>query len=121
MVTGCRATPTKYLPERRNIIDCNFVFDIMLDGIFTRKARFVAIVSRFDIPHSTVYSSSVVSRETVRTALLLAALNQLDGKCCDPCGDYLNALVTERFALKLGTNMATIQGKLWLLIAPSTD
>ena len=54
------------------------------------------------------------------SALLLAAPNQLDGKCCDPCGDYLNALVAERFALKLGTNMAAIQGKLWLLIAPST-
>ena len=120
MVTGCRVTPTKYLPERHNIIDCHFVFDITLNRIFTRKTWFVAIVSRFDILPSTVYSSSVVSQETVCTALLLAAPNQLDRKCCDPCGDYLNALVAERFALKLGTNMATIQGKLWLLIAPST-
>ena len=55
--------------------ECHLVFDINMD--FMRKARFVAGGHITDPPASTTYTS-VVSRETVRIALLLAALNDLD-------------------------------------------
>ena len=64
------------------------IFDIKMD--FTRKARLVAGGHMTDTPASLTYSS-VVSRESVRIALLLAALNGLDVKTCDIGNVYLNA------------------------------
>jgi hypothetical protein len=52
------------------------IFDIKMD--FTRKARLVARGDLTDPPPTLTYSS-VVSRESVRTAFTLAALNDLDG------------------------------------------
>ena len=114
MVTGCRVTLTKYLPERHNIIDCHFVFDIKLDWNFTRKACFVADGSKVDIPGSTTYSS-VVSQESVRIAFLLAALNQLDVKCCDLSGAYLNAPVAERVCFEAGHKYGNNKGKIMVI------
>ena len=53
-------------------IKCHMVFDVKMDGKFTRKARFVAggHMSR-DVPASQRYSS-VVTRESVRIGLLYA-------------------------------------------------
>ena len=63
----------KALPGYQEI-KCHLVFDIKID--FMRKARFVAGGHMTDPPASMTYSS-VVLRETVRIALLLAALNDL--------------------------------------------
>ena len=57
---------------------------------FTRKARFVEGGHVTDPPALMTYSS-VVSREMVRIALLLAALNDLDVCAADICNAYLNA------------------------------
>ena len=56
-------------------IKCHMVFDIKMD--FTRKARYVAGGHMTEPPAETTYSS-VVSRESVRIAFLIAALNGLD-------------------------------------------
>ena len=53
----------------------NMIFDIKLD--FTKKARLVAGGHKTDPPTSMTYSS-VVSRESVRIAFTIAALNNLD-------------------------------------------
>ena len=53
------------------------IFDIKMDGKFTRKARLVADVHK-TAPLSSITYSSVVSRETVRIVFLLASLNDLD-------------------------------------------
>jgi hypothetical protein len=53
-------------------IHCHMIFDAKMD--FTRKARFVAGGHMTD-PPSTLTYSSVVSRDSVRIAFLLAALN----------------------------------------------
>jgi hypothetical protein len=55
-------------------IGCHMVFDIKMD--FTRKARYVAGGNTTEPPTENTYSS-VVSRESVRIALLVAALNNL--------------------------------------------
>jgi Reverse transcriptase (RNA-dependent DNA polymerase). len=53
------------------------IFDIKMDGKFTRKARLVAGGHTTDPPASATYSS-VVSRDSVRIAFMMAALNDLE-------------------------------------------
>ena len=58
-------------------INCHMIFDIKMDREFTRKERLVAGGHMTDTPSSITYSS-VVSRESVRIAFLIAALNDLE-------------------------------------------
>jgi len=53
------------------------IFDIKLGENFRRKARFCADGHKTDAPTSVTYST-VVSRDSVRIILLIAALNELD-------------------------------------------
>ncbi|KAI2500467.1 Reverse transcriptase (RNA-dependent DNA polymerase) [Fragilaria crotonensis] len=69
-------------------IRCHIIFDIKMD--FTRKARFVAGGHTTDTPGSLTYSS-VVSRDSVRLAFLIAGLNDLDVLAGDVTNAYLNA------------------------------
>ena len=54
----------------------HMIFDIKLGEGFRRKARFVADGHKTKTPPSVTYSS-VVSRDSVRICLLIAALNDL--------------------------------------------
>jgi hypothetical protein len=74
-------------------IPCHMVFDIKMD--FTRKARFVAGGHTTDPPSSLTYSS-VVSRDSVRIALLVVALNNLDILAADIGNAYINAEAREK-------------------------
>jgi Reverse transcriptase (RNA-dependent DNA polymerase) len=82
------------------------IFDIKIEG-FVRKARFVAGGHTTDVPESLTYSS-VVSRDSVRMAFLLAALNDLDIWAADVGNAYLNAKVREKIwtitGLEFGVN-----------------
>jgi Reverse transcriptase (RNA-dependent DNA polymerase) len=69
-------------------IPCHIVFDIKID--YTRKARFVA-GGHVTNPPSTQTYASVVSRESVRIALLIESLNDMDIMTADIQGAYLNA------------------------------
>ena len=62
----------------------------------TRKARFAAGGHMTAPPTSMTYVS-VVSRESVRIAFLLAALNDMDMLTGDIGNAYLNAYTTEKF------------------------
>jgi hypothetical protein len=62
---------------------------------FTRKARFVAGGHVTDPPTSITYSS-VVARDSVRLAFLIAALNDLDILSADIGNAYLNAPTKEK-------------------------
>jgi hypothetical protein len=64
------------------------VFDIKID--FTRKARFVAGGHTTSAPSLLTYSS-VVSRDSVHLAFLIAALNNIDIMSCDLENANLNA------------------------------
>ena len=74
------------------------IFDIKMNGNFTRKARLVADGHTIAMPSSITYSS-VVSRESVRIAFIIAYLNGLDIFLCDIGNAYLN----EKFKEKLCT------------------
>ena len=71
------------------------IFDINMDGKFTRKAILVADVHTTALTSSITYSS-VVSRESVRIAFLLESLNDLDIFACDIGNAYLYAKCREK-------------------------
>lgn len=56
----------------------HLVFDVKLGENFRRKARYCADGHKTGAPASVTYSSTVVSRDSVRILLLIAALNKLD-------------------------------------------
>ena len=66
-------------------IKCHLVFDVKMED-FRRKARLVDGGHMTETPKCMTYSS-VVGRETVRIALTIAALNDLQVKA----GDVMNA------------------------------
>jgi hypothetical protein len=74
-------------------IPCHIIFDVKMD--FTQKARFVAGGNKTD-PPSTLTYSSVVSRDSVRIAFLIAALNGLDILAADIGNAYINADAREQ-------------------------
>ena len=60
----------------------HIIFDIKLGENFRRKARYVADGHKTETPSHITYNS-VVSRDSVRIILLIAALNDLDILCGD--------------------------------------
>ena len=90
-------------------IKCHIIFDVKMD--FTRKARFVAGGHMTEAPNSLTYSS-VVSRESVKLAFLVAALNDLDIMSCDIGNAYLNAACREKIWFVAGPECgAELNGK----------
>ena len=61
---------------------------------FRRKARYVAQGNMTEPPATLTYSS-VVSRESVRIALTMAALNDLEVETADIQNPYFTGPVTE--------------------------
>ena len=74
-------------------IDCHMIFDIKSD--LTRKARLVAGGHMAQVPKESVYSS-VVARDSVRLAFMLAELNGLLVLAGDVQNAYLNAPTSEK-------------------------
>jgi Reverse transcriptase (RNA-dependent DNA polymerase) len=81
------------MPVGYKLIDCHMIFDIKSD--LTRKARFVAGGNQTEEPSESVYSS-VVSRDSIRIAFTIAALNGLKILAGDIQNAYLNAPTKER-------------------------
>jgi hypothetical protein len=89
-------------------IECHMVFDVKMD--LTCKARFVAGGHMTETPASLTYSS-VVSRDSVRIAFLIAALNDLDILSCDISNAYLNAPCREKIWFVAGPKFGSRQGQ----------
>ena len=81
------------VPPGYKHIPCHMVFDIKSD--LRRKARLVAGGHKTDPPKESTYSS-VVSRDSVRIAFTIAALNGLDVLVGDVQKAYLNAPTKEK-------------------------
>ena len=67
----------KDLPPGYQFIRCHMIFDVKMGEGFRRKARMVAGGHMTTTPASLTYSS-VVTRDSVRIAFLVAALNDLN-------------------------------------------
>jgi len=75
-------------------IPCHMIFDVKAVDL-SRKARYVAGGHKTDPPKESTYSS-VVSRDSVRIAFLVAALNGLEVMAADVQNAYLNAPTSEK-------------------------
>ena len=83
---------------------------------FRRKARYVAGGHATVAPPTLTYAS-VVSRESVRIALTLAALNDLEVKKSDIQNAYLTAPCSEKIWTTLGSEFGPdLAGKKALVI-----
>ncbi len=86
-----------------------------MDGAFTRKARYVANGKMIDAPPSMTYAS-VVSRDSVRIALTLAALNDLGVQCADVQNAYLNAKPKEHVYTISGDEFGQFKGRTVVIV-----
>ena len=76
-------------PPASQFMKCHTIFDIKMED-FRRKARLVAGGHMMETPKTFTYAN-IVSRETVRIALTVAALNDLEVKMSDVQNAYLTA------------------------------
>jgi UDP-N-acetylglucosamine transferase subunit ALG13 len=74
----------------------------------------VALGNRTKTP-STLTCSSVVSRDSVRIALTIAALNDLDILVCDIEGAYLTAKCREKVFIEAGAAFGSEAGKIMIV------
>ena len=81
-------------------VQCHMVFNVKMED-FRHKARLVAGGHMIGAL-STILYASIVSKETVRIALMIAALNDLEVKSGDIINAFVQALVTERVWTTLG-------------------
>jgi hypothetical protein len=95
-------------------IDCHMIFDVKLGENYRRKARLVAGGHKTEAPASITYSS-VVSRDSVRIAMLIAALNDLDVLSCDIQNAYLTAPCREKVYTIAGDEFGSDSGKTMLI------
>lgn len=96
-------------------ITCHLIFDVKMSEGFRRKARFVADGHKVETLPSVLYSS-VVSRDSVRICLMLAALNRLDVRCVDIQNAYLTAPNKEKVYIKAGQEFGEEEGQ-WMIVA----
>ena len=96
-------------------ISTHWIFDIKLGENFRRKARLVADGHKTATPASVTYST-VVSRDSVRICLMLAALNGLDVMSADIENAYLTAPCRERIWTRLGPEFGNTEGKIYIIV-----
>jgi hypothetical protein len=110
----------KFLDEEERVpvgskwIKCHMIFNVKMN--FTRKARFVAGGHMTD-PPSTITYSSVVSRDSIRIAFMLASLNGLS-LCATNIGNaFLNAEAREKVYTTAGPEFgAELEGHYVLIV-----
>ena len=88
----------------------HLIFDIKLGEGFRRKARWVADGHKTKTPSAVTYST-VVSRDSVRILLLVAALNDLDVQGVDIQNAYLTAPNREKLWMQAGPEFGELEGK----------
>jgi hypothetical protein len=99
-----KRVPTDYQPIHYHIL-----FDVEMES-FRHKALLVAVGNSTKTPKCMTYLS-VVSRESVRIALALAALNVLEVKADHVANVYTTALITENALTTLGPEFGADGGK----------
>ena len=95
-------------------IKCHMIFDIKIGENFRRKARLVAGGHTTETPAALTYAS-VVSRDSVRIALTIAALNDLQVLACDIQNAYLTAKCREKIWTVAGPEFGSEKGKIFIV------
>ena len=102
------------VPIGYKFIRCHMIIYVKMED-FLRKSRLLAGGHMTDTPAAITYAS-VVSRESVRLALMLAALNALEVKCGDVMNAYITTPITEKVWTILGPEFRADQGKKALIV-----
>ena len=102
------------IPIGYQYMSCHIVFDVKFDG-FKFKSRMVAGGHMVETPSFLTYAS-VVSRDTVRIALTIAALHDLDVKAADVQNAYLTAPTTEKVWTICGQEFGPDAGKKAIIV-----
>jgi hypothetical protein len=102
------------MPVGYQEVKCHLMFDIKMGENFRRKARFVAGGHVTDVPSTLTYAS-VVSRDSVRIALTIAALNDLKVMACDIQNAYLTADCREKIYTRAGPEFGSEAGTIFLV------
>ena len=90
-------------------INCHLIYDVKMED-FRRKARLIDGGHMTETPKCMTYSS-VVGRETVRIALTISALNNLQVNAVDVMNAYVTAPCSEKIWTVLGKEFGYDQGK----------
>ena len=101
-------------PPASQFMKCHMIFDIKMED-FRRKASLVAGGHMMETPKTLTYAS-VMSRETARIALTVAALNDLEVKTSDVQNAYLTAPCTEVIHTTLGAEFGEDEGKTAIIV-----
>ena len=96
-------------------ITAHLSFYVKLGENFRRKARLVADGHKMDTPASMTYST-VVSRDSVRILLMIAALNDLAVKGADIQNAFLTSPTKERVWLRAGPEFGNDEGKVYVVV-----
>ena len=88
---------------------CHMIFDIKMEDL-QQKSRLVAGGHKIKAP-ATITFASVVSHETIRLALTISALNDLEVKVGDVLNVYITAPITEKVWTVLRPEFGHDQGK----------
>ena len=90
------------------------IFDMKFGENFRRKARLVAGGHMTDTP-STLTFSFVISHDSVRIALTIAALNELSVMVCDIQNAYLTAECREKIWTHAGPEFGSESGSIMIV------
>ena len=96
-------------------VKCHMIFDVKMGENFRRKARMVAGGHMTEAPSSLTYSS-VVSRDSVRIILTMAALNGLSTLASDIQNAYLTAPCREKIWTVAGPEFGSRRGQKMLIV-----
>jgi hypothetical protein len=95
-------------------IPCHRIFDVKMED-FQQKARLVAGGHWIKAPATITYAS-VVSRETMRLALTIASLNDLEVNVGDVLNAYIPAPVKEKVWTILGPKFGHDSGRSAIIV-----
>ena len=100
----------KSAPIGHQFVQCHMVFDIKMED-FRQKTKLLA-GGHMTKALATIMYASIVSRETIRIAMMIAAFNDLEVKSVNILNTYWQAPVTEKvrttFGIDFGKNTAVI-------------
>ena len=97
------------MPKDYQFMRCHMIFNIKFRENFRRKARLEAGGHMTDTPNTLTYSS-VVSRDSVRIAQTITALNELSVMACDIENAYLTAEYREKIWTHAGPEFGSESG-----------
>ena len=110
----CLRGGVQQLPCGFQEIKCHMIFDVKIGENFRRKACLVAGGHTTDAPATLTYSS-VISRDSVRIALTITALNGLEVMACDVQNAYLTADCHKKIWTRAGPEFGSESGTIMLI------